>query len=246
MLVGLCLATVSAAMADIKITATVTVVGGARNETKKVVTYYKGSLIRTETDSGVSIYDAKAQTITSYRTGEKVYRLLSLKDTMTKLPGMMARVKVTSSANVQPLPDTATIAGMPAKKYIGTAAIQIGTEGMPNGGPTTHIEIEQWMTESVTLDSEITPLQQVVGPLNQFGGMEPVAQAFGKMKGLPLSSRVKITMEGSRSAAPEIVTTTQVQAVDESPLSDDLFKVPEGYTLQPVRNPVLPTNKKGP
>lgn len=249
LLVAALIGAVTAVNADVTITANVTVTGKNRTETEKITTSYKGSLIRTESEKTVSIYDTDAQTVTTMRKADKSYRILALNDAMTRLPGMLSKIKVSSTAKVQPLAEKSLIAGKPAKKYIGTATISITPAGAESGNyPTTNIEIEQWMTEALKGNDAgpISPLEQFLGPLKMYGGLEPVIEAFALMKGMPLSSRVTVRITGGGQDRGAIVTTTEVKSIRESKLPNSLFVVPEGYTLQTIRNPRLPTRKNSP
>jgi hypothetical protein len=236
----LCGALVASALADVKITAEVTVTGiGDGPKTETVTTCYKGKLIRTERESTVSIYDTVKQTVTTFRKSDKTYRVLDLKKQLGKLPSVMAKLSVSTTAAVQATDATATIAGMPCKKYTGQAVLKMSSAAQPSAAlPTTNILIEQWMTEnikSVSGTDSYMPLEQFIGPLKIYGGMEPIIREFSKMKGMPLSSKVTMSVTGSQDARPPIVTTTKVTAVSEAPLEDSLFQVPKGYSLAQLR-----------
>lgn len=249
-LASLCLV----ALADVKVVANVTVTGGPDAGTKKITTAYKGKFIRTETDKTISIYDTLGQTITTINKAGKSYQVLSLKDTFTSMPSMMAKLQVKANANIQLKPDQGTIAGLAARKYAGKATIKITSEGLPEENfPTTQIEIEQWMTEAVPtttgMGGALMPMKNFIGPLQQYKGMGPVIDEFSKMKGVPLSSKVTLTVlsnPNSRSRAQgPITTTTQVLSVSSAPLDESLFRVPEGYTRTAMRTP-KPPNRRAP
>lgn len=68
-------------------------------------------------------------------------------------------------------------------------------------------------------------------------GMEKVTKAMASVDGLTMLSEMTMTVEGSgpiadmmRQAGPMKVTS-KVTSISADPLSDDLFKVPEGYTI---------------
>jgi hypothetical protein len=249
-LTSLCLA----ASADVKVVANVTVTGGREAGTKKITTSYKGKFIRTETDKTISIYDTASQTITTINKAGKTYNVLSLKDTFTSMPSMMAKLQVKANANIELRPDQGTIAGLAAKKYSGKATIKITSEGLPEENfPTTQIEIEQWMTEAVptttSMGGALMPMKNFIGPLQHYKGMGPVIDEFSKMKGVPLSSKVTLTVlsnpnSKTRSQGP-ITTTTQVLSVSSATLDASLFRVPEGYTRAAIRTP-KPPNRRAP
>ena len=242
------------ASADVKVVANVTVTGGPDTGTKKITTAYKGKFIRTETDKTISIYDTASQTITTINKAGKTYNVLSLKDTFTSMPSLMAKLQVKANASILLKPDQGTIAGLAAKKYAGKATIKITSEGLPEENfPTTQIEIEQWMTEAVptttSMGGALMPMKNFIGPLQHYKGMGPLIDEWSKMKGVPLSSKVTLTVlsspNGKTRAQEPITTTTQVLSVSSAPLDESLFRVPEGYTRAAVRTP-KPPNRRAP
>lgn len=68
-------------------------------------------------------------------------------------------------------------------------------------------------------------------------GMEKVTKAMASLDGVTMLSEMTMTVEGSgpiadmmRQAGPMKVTS-KVTSISADPLSDDLFKVPDGYTI---------------
>jgi hypothetical protein len=67
-------------------------------------------------------------------------------------------------------------------------------------------------------------------------GMENFAKAMGSISGLPYLTEMETSIEGSGQMADMMKqmgttkVTTKVSSINADPLSDDLFKIPEGYT----------------
>jgi hypothetical protein len=67
-------------------------------------------------------------------------------------------------------------------------------------------------------------------------GMENFAKAMGTMTGLPYLTEMETSIEGTGQMAEMMKqmgttkVTTKVTSISAEPLSDDLFKIPEGYT----------------
>jgi len=242
-LAGTLLCLVGAAQADVKIVSRVTVTGGTKPaNTQTVTTYYKGDMVRTETDRVISLYDSKGQTITTMDKEGKTYRVLSLKTALAAAPGVLSRLRFKTTADMHPQEETAVIAGLPARKYLGRATFAMSVAGVPgNAAPPTVMEIEQWATEAVSLPSGsigmTNPFLRLAGPLQQMKGMEPLVQAMSKVKGTPLSNRFTITV-GSADGASKgpVVTDNEVESVSSEPLAPALFKVPEGFTKVEARS----------
>jgi hypothetical protein len=103
--------------------------------------------------------------------------------------------------------------------------------------PTTRVDIEQWMSEAVTLPEgcrqTATAFARIAGPMGRLKGMKPLTDAVEGMKGAPLSSKITMTVVpapgSNRPSRGPITTTTDVIAIREQPLSDQLFAVPSGY-----------------
>jgi hypothetical protein len=239
---------ISSAESDLKITSDVTVSGApgsARNQTQKVVTYYKGNVIRTETGKGVSLYDAKTQSVTTIDPEKKTYRVVSLKEGFAGSSGMLSKLELSATADIAPKGETKMIAGRKAAKYAGKATISMSIKGVSSQpSRQTVMEIEQWAAESVRLPASLNaanPFFQLAGPLQNMKGMEPLMKALARVTGTPLSSRISVRAGANGVSRDPVVTTTNVVALSETPLPADLFKVPSGYRkLETTAFPVPP------
>jgi hypothetical protein len=68
-------------------------------------------------------------------------------------------------------------------------------------------------------------------------GMDKMMKAMGAVSGLPYLTEMTITIDGTgqfadmmRQMGPMKITT-KVNSITRDAISDDLFKVPEGYTI---------------
>jgi hypothetical protein len=242
-----------AARADVKVVSRVAVTGGTKAAPPEMVTTsYKGKVVRTETSRMITLFNTETQSVTALNKADNTYRVVSLKDNMAKVPGLMSRMRFSTKANMEPQDGTKMIAGKPARKYVGTASMKMIVDGMPkDAAPETTMEIEQWTTDAVVLPPDcrdmMSPVTRLTGSLPNMPGMKPLVDALSQIKGTPLSSKVTVTVTGqsgsSSMARGPIVTTTDVVSITQLPLSADLFKVPAGYKKLESRSvPTFPKN----
>ena len=115
-----------------------------------------------------------------------------------------------------------------------------GQGGPPQGGrppgdgemPSMQLEGEFWLSDSAWLPegvkSPALPLIQPATPDGPFA--KTVAERLNKMKMLPLSSRLTLTMKRPGQDQPEPLTlTTEIKSITEAPLDDALFVIPSDY-----------------
>jgi hypothetical protein len=68
-------------------------------------------------------------------------------------------------------------------------------------------------------------------------GMEKVARAMSAVNGLTYLTEMTINIDGTGQVADmmrqmgPMKVTTKISSVTTSPIGDDVFKVPEGYTI---------------
>jgi hypothetical protein len=221
--------------ADVKVVSNVTVTGSARPAAQRqVVTCVKGDVVRTETGGTVSLYNAREQSVTTIDTEKKTYKVVSLKQSPADAFGILSRVNFRATASMDAKPGMKTVAGKPARRYVGKAVLTMSLQGMPaTAARQTTMEIEQWATEAIPLPATLAagnPLLRVAGPLKQMPGMAPLMKALAKVKGMPLSSRVTVVSAGpDGSPMPPVVTNTEVVSVTEGSLPAALFRAPQGY-----------------
>jgi hypothetical protein len=235
------------ASADVKIVSRVNVSGGKGGAAVQMfTTWFKGDVVRTESDRVISLYDSKAQTITTMDKQDKTYRVMSLKTALGSAPGMMARLKFNTTAEMRPTDETATIAGYPARKWLGKATFSVSVAGLSGSTTPTTMEIEQWATEDLSLPLNVSqlanPLIRMGDSMRRVKGMEPLLNAMAQVKGKPLSHRIMVSAAGrDGSMRPPVVTQSEAQSVSTETIDSALFRIPEGFTkVEPRSIPAAP------
>lgn len=231
------IALANSASADMKLVSRVTIDRGqAPAPAQTVTTYYRGNLVRTETANVVTLYNIATQTITTLNKMDKTYRVLPLNAAFSQRSGLLSRVKLSTSADIQPQDESKVIAGMRARKYAGKVVLKMTVDGMQDeNAPQTTMEIEQWTTDAVPLPADaqqlLSPVMRLSGPLQKMAGMKPLVEALARMKGAPLSSKVKVipASRPDRPGRPPVTTTTDVVSVSLAPVSPALFAIPKDF-----------------
>jgi len=252
--------------------------GGSGSETTRqtVTAYYKGNKVRTQSSVGsVTLYDAATDTTTVLNPADKTYTVNASKKMVEQVKPFLSMFKVSVGGGVTPGTASKTIAGLPARNYrinlqmkmgvdpqsaIGRGGLAPGAPGTSAAGtpPATLFRMkmagEQWASSAVSLPARVQT-QMTTSALRALGGMMPgMEKMAGRMtavKGLPLSSRMTITMTtpqgigaammggggpaGAKSGPIVITTVTDTKSVSRKPLPDSLFTIPAGYReVQPA------------
>ena len=220
--------------ADLSVVSQVTVNRGTGQPvTKTVTTSFHGSVVRTETDRLVSLFDGGAHTLTTLDKANRTYQMRTLRDT-GQAAGLLSKINFKAQAHVEPKAETRVIAGKRARRYVGHATITMDVSGLPGASASqTQMEIEEWAAASLPRPASLDksdPALRLVGSLETMRGMEPLVRELGRVKGMPLMCRISITPASNGQTKPTpIVTETRVVSLAQSPLSASLFRVPSGY-----------------
>jgi hypothetical protein len=231
-----------AAHADVKVISRVQMaMMGRTPEPQKVTIYYKGPMIRTDVGNTISIVNSKSHQITMLNPTTKTYTVVQRQ----LPPEMVKKMKVNATAKVTPTNDKKTIAGKPARRYKMDATIDMTSPEMQNAKIHMKINMDQWTTTGTK--STITP-GQLTGALDQmlrnFGNLSSLKQItteMNKIKGLPLSSMVKmdmtLTMPQGQTQNMSMNMQNDVLQLTEAPLPASMFAIPKGYkkTEKPER-----------
>lgn len=238
--------------------------GGSGSQTTRqtVTAYYKGDKVRTQTSGGaVVLFDAATDTTTVLKPADKTYTVNAGKKMVDQVKPFLAMFRVSVDGGVTPGAATKTIAGLPARNYRVNLQMKMGMGAQAGGGaagaPTgtlfsMKMAGEQWASSAVILPARVQA-QMTTSGLRALGGMMPgMEKMAGRMtavKGLPLSSRMTITLitpqgmgammgggpSGGKSGPIVITTITDTKSVSRKPLPDSLFSVPAGYReVQPA------------
>jgi hypothetical protein len=232
--------------------------GGTGTQTTRqtVTAYYKGNKVRTQASGGaVVLYDAATDTTTILNPADKTYTVNASKKRVDQVKPFLSMFKVSVDGGVTPGAATKTIAGLPARNYRVNLQMKMGMSGNAPAGATAgtlfsmKMAGEQWASSAVSLPTRVQT-QMATSGLRALGGMMPgmekMAARMTAIKGLPLSSRMTITMTtppgmgaammggggpaAGGKAGPIVITTiTDTRSVSRKPLPDSLFTVPAGY-----------------
>jgi hypothetical protein len=227
----LCLAA-GAAHADLTLVSEVTrTTNGRTAPAQKLVTYFKGGRLRSDSGSVVTLYDTAAKRIIRVDRARKTYMVLAQKP--SRPVGGLARLQFKTTASVKPGRKTRVIAGKTARNYLADASLQLQLPGFPGGeAPTTRMQIEQWTTEAVSVPAEtrrVLALASTGISGSLAAGMKPLSDALGKVRGLPLSSKVTLHSTRPGAVGGSVTSLTEVRSIKTGVLSEDLFRVPKGY-----------------
>jgi hypothetical protein len=200
------------------------------------------------------LYDAATDTTTILNPADKTYTVNASKKRVDQVKPFLSMFKVSVDGGVTPGAATKTIAGLPARNYRVNLQMKMGMSGnAPAGAPagtlfSMKMAGEQWASSAVSLPARVQT-QMTTSGLRALGGMMPgmekMADRMTAIKGLPLSSRMTITMTtppgmgaammggggpAGGKAGPIVITTiTDTRSVSRKPLPDSLFTVPAGY-----------------
>ena len=238
-----------AAHADVKVISRVQMaMMGRAPEPQKVTIYYKGPMIRTDVGTTISIVNSKTHQMTMLNPQAKTYTVVD-----RQLPAEVTKkMKVSATAKVTPTNEQKQIAGKPARRYKMDATLDMTSAEMQNAKVHMKINMDQWTTTATK--STITP-GQLTGALDQmlrnFGNLSSLKQLtseMNKIKGLPLSSVVKmdmtIMMPGGQTQNMSMNMINDVLQLTEAPLPASLFAIPAGY--KKTEKPVRPTMGRRP
>jgi hypothetical protein len=242
------------ARADMKIVSEMTVQGqpgaqrGGQPQRQTVRAFYKGDKVRTEAAGTILIYDAAADKLLQLDPARKTYTVNALQKMAAQMQPLMARMKFDVTGSVRPGGATRTIVGLPARNYRVAMNLRMSMPaagaGAPQGMPagpllTMKLEGEQWASEAVKVPVRVqrmmtTSLMRPMGAM--MPGMKPLLDKMAAVKGLPLSSRMTMTMtmgQAMGGAAPRnntMTAVTEVRSIDrKTVLPAALFAIPAGY-----------------
>ena len=243
-----CLSLVTLAHADLTVETKITG-GRTANESGTIKQYYKGSKVRTETGSHVTIYDTATERAMILDDVKKTYYFSSTKrmEEMMKdtaWGGMMSKMKMTVTGDVKPGGQTKIILGKSAQNYKYNFVMNMDISGLmamvpekerknlPKGGMNgikTTITGELWTTTAVSLPnpSAFNKTFESSGMQGMMGGADEMAEKMKKVQGFTL------------------LATQQIGLPKEALKSNATNKPKEGATkiaTKITKNPVIPPN----
>ena len=167
----------------------------------------RGNKVRTQSSVGsVTLYDAATDTTTVLNPADKTYTVNAGKKMVEQVKPFLSMFKISVDGGVTPGAATKTIAGLPSRSYRVNLQMKMGMAAQAGGGSAAtpagtlfsmKMAGEQWASSAVSLPTRVQT-QMATSGLRALGGMMPgMEKMAGKMtavKGLPLSSRMTITM----------------------------------------------------
>lgn len=231
------------ALADVKIVSrmiSTSSMGGAQMP-QTVTTYYHQGLMRSDFGNESTIINGKTHTTLLINHATKTYSQLSF--TGSPQASMMKNMKMSVKGSIKPTTQKKTIAGKPARKYVGDFVITMAIPQMGGQRQTMKMHMEQWATTSIAAALSPSQIMGAMGNMLQgiggAGSFSSMAKELGKIKGLPLDNKMSMTMvlamPPGQQRPPGMPSTmsfgfeNHVISVKETSLSPSLFKVPAGY-----------------
>ena len=166
-------------------------------------------------------------------------------------------VSVSVDSAVTPTGKSQVIDGLKCDEYTFTTTMDLSGFGGAQAPPEAAAMLQgikmkvagsMWVTKDAPGAAEYTAFQKssatsdmTAAAMGAAGmsmpGMEKMIKAMGSVDGLPYLSEMTMNVEGSGQIADmmkqmgAMKIITKVNSVSVDPISDDLFKVPEGYTV---------------
>jgi hypothetical protein len=204
-----------------------------------------------------SITDAAAKQVTLLDHNQKTARVSSGGTPATPPPTPTATVKM--DATVKPTGKSQTIDGFKCDEYAFTTSMSMSDVGgaqMPPEaaaamqGITMVMTGSLWVTKDAPGSTEYRDYQKAVSAADlttaamgatgvSMPGADKLTKAMSSVDGIPILTEMKMTVEGGSGQMAEMMkqmmgdmkVTTKVLSFKTDALSDDTFKVPEGYQV---------------
>jgi hypothetical protein len=251
----------AALRADVTVTQTTTVEGAAAQmmggATPRVVMRIKGTKMRSESEamgnSVVMISDLATKQTIMLNAADKTARIVSAASpelpTGTTLPNVDVSFKPTGQKR--------TIDDFPCDEYAISVAVDMGSVGRGNAQPPEAgammagvkmvLSGSAWLARSGPGIAEFAEFNKRALDSNMMAGMagmaggangfDKIMAAAAEAKGLPYLTEMNLSVEGAGPMVEmmkqmgQMKITTRVTAISTEVLSDELFKVPAGYTM---------------
>lgn len=209
--------------------------------------------------SVITIVDVAARQIIVLRPDQKTATILSTVKPATTSTATTTAPAVTMSmdASVKPTGRSQVIDGVKCDEYALATTMDMagfgGGKAPPEAaamlqGMKMHMAGSLWVSKDVPGVAEYIVYQKAAATSDMAAaaagaagvsmpGMENMIKAMGSIDGLPYLSEMTMKIEGTGQMAEmmkkmgDMKVTTKTTSVSGDPLGDDLFKVPEGYTV---------------
>lgn len=225
----------------------------------KMTTRIKGMKSRSEVEAGpvnvITIVDLAAKQMTILRPDQKTATVVSM-TAVTTAP-MAPQTGPSVDASMKATGKSQTIDGLKCDEYSFSTNMDMSTIGGGQMPPEAAAAMQGmkmamvgslWVAKDAPGVGEYLAFQKAAAAddmakatMNSAGmnipGMDKMMKAMGAVSGLPYLTEMTITIDGTgqfadmmRQMGPMKITT-KVNSITRDAISDDLFKVPEGYTI---------------
>jgi hypothetical protein len=231
------------------------------NMSPSVTTRLKGTKMRTEVAAGpvniVTILDTAARQVIVLQEAQKTATIASAQSPALP-PGTPPAAGPSIDSAVKPTGKSQVIDGVKCDEYafnttMDMSAMSMGTQMPPEAAAMMKgIKIvmagSMWVAKDVPGAAEYIAFQKAMesGDMASAAssmtgvnvpGMDKMMKAMAGLNGLTYMTEMTMTMEGEGQVADmmrqmgPMKMTSKVSSINTEALSDDLFKVPEGYTI---------------
>lgn len=206
----------------------------------------------------VTIVDVDKKEIIVLRPDQKTATIVStVKPATTTTSTATPPLSVSLDATIKPTGKSQVIDGIKCDEFVFTTSMDMGGFGGPQAPPEAAAMLQGltmkmagsiWVAKEVPGAAEYIAYQKAAASSDMAAaaasaagismpGMEKMVKAMGSIDGLAYLTEMDMTVEGTGQIADmmkqmgAMKVTTKTTSVDQGPISDDLFKVPEGYTV---------------
>ena len=224
----------------------------------KTTSRIKGKKARTDIDAPMiqvaTIADLDANQVVVLRRDQKTAQIL----TAASAGSAMKTAMPAPDTTMKPTGKSQTIDGLKCDEYTFTVALNMGEMNPGGQMPPEALEAMKgvkmimagslWLAKDVPGASEYmayqkaeasTALASVISGASgmQMPGMDKMMTAIGSLNGMAYLTEMTMTVEGTGQFAEmmqqmgSMKITTKVTSITTDPISDDVFKIPEGYSI---------------
>ena len=226
----------------------------------KVTTRIKGTKNRTDVEAGAvvvsTIVDMVSKQVIILRPDVKTATIVT--GAPPPAPGAAPMTGPSVDATVTPTGKSQLIDGVKCDEYAFTTTLDMSSMAGPQLPPEALAMMQGmkmamqgalWVAKDAPGAAEYVAYQKAVAGAPELAGvaagasgmkipgMEKVARAMSAVNGLTYLTEMTINIDGTGQVADmmrqmgPMKVTTKISSVTTSPIGDDVFKVPEGYTI---------------
>ena len=231
-----------------------------QNLSPKMTNHIKGMKSRNDIDAGmiqvIAIADLVSKQVIMLHPDQKTAEIVTAaKAASTTAPAGITLPKVEGS--IKPTGKSQVIDGFKCDEYLFTTSVDMSQMNSPQMPPEAAAMLKDvkmnltgsmWVAKDVPGAAEYAAFQKAAAASDlrtiiagasgvKMPGMENMMKAMGDLNGLTYLTEMTMTVEGSGQMAEmmqqmgAMKITTKVSSISTDPIGDDLFKIPEGYTV---------------